>query len=116
VRFREPAVARRREERLTEIPAALTGQYAALAKSLESCEVAAAALAKAEVMCAADLTPAVLAPGVVQFMENARDPEGMLRKLQAAESSLAARRAALEAGFRILESPARLLTQPCLVR
>ena len=65
----KPAVARRREERLAEVPAALTGQNAALAKSLEAAEAAAAKLAKAEELCAADLRPEV---GLYKL--NAADP------------------------------------------
>jgi regulator of Ty1 transposition protein 103 len=88
-----PVVARRREERLAEIPAALTGKNAALATALSAAEAAGVTLARAEELCTADLIPEVLRDDAV---ETAADPEVVLRQLQAAESALAARRAALE--------------------
>ena len=77
-RARAP-VARRKEERLTEIPAALTGKNAALAKALEAAEKAIAALAAADATCAADLRDEVLADG---FAEAAADPEDAKRALK----------------------------------
>ena len=105
-----PAVARRKEERLTEIPAALTGKNAALAKALEAAEKAIAALAAADAMCAADLRPEVLADA---FVESADDPEDAKRKIQAAESALAARREALEECSRVRMEAARLAREVC---
>ena len=102
---REPPVARRKEERLTEIPAALTGKNAALAKALEAAEKAITALAAADAACAADLSDEVLADG---FVEAAADPEDAKRKMQAAESALAARREALEESSRLRMEAARL--------
>ena len=109
---RAPPVARRKEERLTEIPAALTGKNAALAKALEAAEKAIAALAAADATCAADLRDEVLADG---FAEAAADPEDAKRALQAAESALAARREALEESSRLRTEAARLAREVCEV-
>ena len=107
---RAPLVARRKEERLTEIPAALTGKNAALAKALEAAEKAITALAAADATCAADLPDEVLADG---FVEAAADPEDAKRKIQAAESALAARREALEESSRLRTEAARLAREVC---
>jgi regulator of Ty1 transposition protein 103 len=100
-----PTVARRREERLAEIPSALTGKNAELAKALEACETAAKALATANVACDADLRDDVLAD---DFLDAASDPEDAKRRVQAAESALASRRAALEESARCRGEAARL--------
>ena len=100
-----PTVARRREERLAEIPSALTGKNAELAKALEACETAAKALATANSACDADLRDDVLAD---DFLDAASDPEDAKRRVQAAESALASRRAALEERARCRGEAARL--------
>jgi regulator of Ty1 transposition protein 103 len=97
---------------LTEIPAALTGKNAALAKALEAAEKAIAALAAADATCAADLRDEVLADG---FAEAAADPEDAKRAIQAAESALAARREALEESSRLRTEAARLAREVCEV-
>tara|TARA_B110000977_G_scaffold200202_2_gene289876 strand:- start:8646 stop:9734 length:1089 start_codon:yes stop_codon:yes gene_type:complete len=102
----QPIVARRKEERLTSIAdAALTGKNAQLAKALEAAEKAIGVLAAADKTCAADLTPEVLADG---FVDQAKDPEDAKRKVQAAESALAARREALEECSRLRVEAVRL--------
>ena len=100
-----PTVARHREERLAEIPSALTGKNAELAKALEACETAARALASANAACDADLRDDVLAD---EFLDAATDPEDAKRRVQAAESALASRRAALEESARCRGDAARL--------
>ena len=100
-----PTVARHREERLAEIPSALTGKNAELAKALEACETAARALASANAACDADLRDDVLAD---DFLDAATDPEDAKRRVQAAESALASRRAALEESARCRGDAARL--------
>jgi regulator of Ty1 transposition protein 103 len=107
---RAPLVVRRKEERLTEIPAALTGKNAALAKALEAAEKAIAALKDADATCAADLRDDVVADG---FVDTAADPEDAKRKIQAAESALAARREALEESSRLRTEAARLAREVC---
>ena len=71
----------------------MTGKNAELAKALEACETAARALASANAACDADLRDDVLAD---DFLDAATDPEDAKRRVQAAESALASRRAALE--------------------
>lgn len=87
------------------VSAALTGQHAELAKALDAVEAASLTLAKAEELCTADLKPELLVDDVV---ETASDPEMVLRKLQAADNALAARRAALEAITSSREKAAQL--------
>jgi len=98
--------ARRREERLAEVPAALTGANAALALAMEAAETAAAALAVADAACAADLKEEILADGFLESTEG--DAEAAKRAVQAAESALSARRAALEEAASASEEVARL--------
>jgi regulator of Ty1 transposition protein 103 len=98
-------VARRKEERLSVIPAALTGAHAALAKALEAVTKAICVLVAAEKTCATDLTSDLFADG---FVENASDPEHAKRKLQAAESALSKRREALEETVRLRQEAASL--------
>jgi regulator of Ty1 transposition protein 103 len=100
-----PMVARRKEERLSVIPAALTGAHAALAKALEAVTKAICVLVAAEKTCATDLTSDLFADG---FVENASDPEHAKRKLQAAESALSKRREALEETVRLRQEAASL--------
>ena len=73
-------------------------------------EKAIAALAAADATCAADLRDDVLADG---FVEAAADPEDAKRKIQAAESALAARREALEESSRLRTEAARLAREVC---
>ena len=98
--------ARRREERLAEVPAALTGANAALALAMEAAETAAAALAVADAACVADLKEEILADGFLESTEG--DAEAAKRAVQAAESALSARRAALEEAASASEEVARL--------
>ena len=98
--------ARRREERLAEVPAALTGANAALALAMEAAETAASALAVADAACAADLKDEILADGFLESTEG--DAEAAKRAVQAAESALSARRAALEEAASASEEVARL--------
>jgi regulator of Ty1 transposition protein 103 len=98
--------ARRREERLAEVPAALTGANAALALAMETAETAAAALAVADAACAADLKEEILADCFLDSTEG--DAEAAKRAVQAAESALSARRAALEEAASASEEVARL--------
>jgi len=98
--------ARRREERLAEVPAALTGANAALALAMEAAETAASALAVADAACAADLKEEILADGFLESTEG--DAEAAKRAVQAAESALSARRAALEEAASASEEVARL--------
>ena len=98
--------ARRREERLAEVPAALTGANAALALAMEAAETAASALAVADAACAADLKDEILADGFLDSTEG--DAEAAKRAVQAAESALSARRAALEEAASASEEVARL--------
>ena len=99
-----PAVARRREERLAEVPAALTGTNASLARALEAAEKAAAALAAADALCETDLKPEAYADDA---LETSDDPVKALRALQAAENAITATRVALEEAAGCHEEAAR---------
>ena len=102
-----PAFARRREERLDAVPSALTGKHAELAKALETVETASAALEKATSACETDLVPAHIADDVVDTCPEGEE-ERCKQRLQAAESALAAKRAALEESSKARAEAARL--------
>lgn len=102
-----PAFARRREERLDAIPSALTGKRAALAKALEAVEAASAALEKANATCDTDLVDAYIADDVVDSCPAGEEERCKIR-LQAAESALATKRAALEESAKANVEAARL--------
>ena len=102
-----PAFARRREERLDAVPSALTGKRAALAKALEAAEAASAALEKANATCEHDLVDEHIADDVVDDCPAGEEERCKIR-LQAAESALAAKRAALEESAKANAEAARL--------
>ena len=101
-----PAFARRREERLDALPSALTGKRAALAKALEAAEAARRAGEGQRDVRIRPRGP-YIADDVVENCPAGEEERCKIR-LQAAESALAAKRAALEESAKANAEAARL--------